>query len=358
MRVRVQPGDNQGVGNYRINFPAAAAAQAGVDIEYPTPGKRLLERRLKVPGNGRTATMQFMPGVDLDCDVLVIQRPSNQVLVDLIPMFQRKGIAIVVDIDDDLAAVHHGNAAKGAEDPRQILRACAIADMVTVSTPPLAARYGAHGRVTVLPNRVPERLLDLSRDSDGRTVGWAGWVGVHPEDLQVTQGGVAQAIKDTGARYLQIGPVDGVRAALGLDEEPDATGGLPLDDYHEALGRLDVGITPLQDSAFNRAKSWLKALELTARGVAVVMSPRPEYSALHGEGVGLVAKDRGRSWRSQVRVLLEDHELRREVACQGREIVRESHTYERAGHLWAEAWSGAVENHRAQARKVGLRVAA
>lgn len=340
-RVQVHPGDDKGVGWARLRWPAIAAKAAGIDVVQA--GELPIVRALR-----RSDRREVIAPGEIDADVLVFQRPSNPELVALIPALQARGHAVVIDVDDDVASVDFANRARIGEDPRLVAKACGLADLVTVSTPALLGRYGSHGRAVVVPNCVPAALLDMPRSADGRTVGWGGWIGTHPHDLQVTHGGVGEAVRRAGARFYMVGPPEGVKAALGLDEEPEYSGGVPVKAYHAALGCLDVGIAPLADTAFNRAKSWLKPIEMTARGVAVVMSPLPEYQRLADEGIGVLAASRARNWRARILDLLSAPALRREMAASGREIVREHHTYEGNGWRWAEAWTAAHENHRAR----------
>jgi glycosyltransferase involved in cell wall biosynthesis len=326
-------------------YPARAAEAEGVRVEL-APDVPIVRAQ-------RKSDMRWVIAPDrVNADVIVLQRPSNPELVALIPALQQQGHAVVVDVDDDVGFDDPASRAAGDESRQMVARACALADMVTVSTPALARRFGAHGRVAVLENCVPERLLGMPHSSDGRTVGWAGWVGTHPHDLQVTHGGVAQALEDTGARFQMIGPPDGVRSALSLAEEPDATGGVPIDSYHRLLGCLDVGIAPLADTAFNAAKSGLKPLEMTARGAAVVMSPRSEYAGLADDGIGVLAADRSRSWRGRVRGLIEDPALRAQMVAHGRRAIAELYTYEGNAWAWVEAWQAAVDRRLAKGRSV------
>lgn len=338
MKVRLYPGDSKGVGTVRVLLPGQAAQQLGVDIETSNRFEIIRAQ------NRRTGRWVIKPD-PIDADVIVLQRPSNPEIVALIPALQKMGVAVVVDVDDDLHAIQADNAARGAENPRLILKACRLADLVTVSTPALARRYAIHGRVRVLPNCVPAALLDMPRDSDGRTVGWAGWTGSHPGDLDITRGGIQSALEDTGGRFQVIGPSDGVQQALDLRDEPSATGGLPLHAYHQALGQLDVGIAPLADNVFNQSKSGLKVLEMAARGAVVIASPRPDYHRLALEGVCQIAGDRARSWRTRVRELLVDVELRGELVADAQWRIRRRHTYETQGQRWVDAWEDAIALH-------------
>lgn len=346
MKVRVHPGDRHGVGHCRILYPAAACQD---DVEIEIADRLPITRAIARDGTER------LIAAELDADVLVFQRPSNPEMVGLIGQLQARGHAVVIDVDDDAHSLNPRNLAAGQESPRMILRACALADLVTVSTPALARRYAPHGRVEILENCVPGALLDMPRTGDGATVGWTGFTGTHPGDLEITHGGVQQALERIpGAHFLQVGPGTGVARALGLAGEPRATGGLQIEDYHRALGALDVGICPLAPTTFNDAKSALKPLEMAARGAAVVLSPRAEYARLSHSGIGVLASDRARSWRARICELLDSAELRAEMSGRARELIAERHTYEGQGWRWAAAWERALQLRHADARHGAL----
>lgn len=349
MKVRLHPGDQRGVGFNRMIWPGTAAgAHPGIEIDF---AQNLAIQRQPAP-NGR----QAIRADPIDADVLVFQRVSNPEVLALLPELQARGHAIVMDVDDDLHSLPTANAAYGQENPRMVLKACALADLVTVTTPALAARYAPHGRYRVLPNCVPAAILDLPRQSDGRTVGWGGWIGTHPGDLPVTRGGVAEAVRRADARFQVVGPGDGVASQLGLDTLT-ATGPLTnvaAFEFEQALGELDVGIVPLADTKFNAAKSWLKGIQYAARGVPFVASPAAEYRKLASEGVGVLAAPRARNWRAQVLELLTNESLRAEMAERGRAVVTEHHTYEANAYQWIEAWDWALKHRRA----MGARAAA
>lgn len=341
------PADKAGCAYVRCEQPLRVSGVEGeIRHEVDMVGRGIRKRRPDGVVVGERIVEQVP--APINADVVVFQRPPHQDTPRFIEHFQRQGIAAVVDVDDDLAALHPHNAAyplhaghvRPDVNARHVARACAVADLVTVSTPALADRYGVHGRVVVLRNCVPEKILDYPRSSDGRTLGWAGRVETHPGDLEVTHGGVGEALGDW--HFHVIGEAKLVREKLHLPKPPTETPWIMnVDDYHRALGTLDVGIAPLGDTKFNAGKSWLKGIEMAARGVPFVASPRVEYEAL---GLGLLAKDRSRTWRSALRRLMDDESLRRELSEQGKEMVRERHTFEGNGHFWAEAWELAIRN--------------
>lgn len=340
MRVIVYTADTSRCG-HRLIWPVEALVGEGADI-----GIIRKDRAGDVAGE-----------IARGADVIVMQRPMLRRFVEAIPRVQAQGIAVVVDIDDDFTALHRGNAvwervhptigvAPGELGSQYLREACRLADLVTVTTPRLVDAYAGHGRAWIVPNHVPASYLDVERVplSDRPVAGWTGSVATHPGDLQVTRGGVARAVETVGAGFHVVGPADGVRERLGLAEEPTSTGWVGLDDYPAAMAQIDVGVVPLQSSAFNEAKSWLKMMEFAALGVPVVGSPtgpNVEFAARHGLALARKPKD----WTRHVRELLVSAEMRADVGGRARESMR-SETIEGNAHLWWEAWEQASQRAR------------
>jgi glycosyltransferase involved in cell wall biosynthesis len=166
----------------------------------------------------------------------------------------------------------------------------------------------------------------------------------------VTYGGAAEAVARADWQFRVVGLPEDVGAQLGFGGPVEGTGPLEIDEWHPSLGQLDVGIVPLASSQFNEAKSTLKGLEYAAHGIPFVASPLPEYEVLAQEGIGLLAKDRGRTWRAQLLRIMQDDVLRAELSQRGRELVRAQHTYETQGALWLDAWESAIDNRRRSSR--------
>lgn len=348
LRVAATSADNQAVGQYRVWEPLRALLKHDLVemIALPTLNIHCKE----------TATGNRVVGVDApDADVLILQRPTNWAIADSIPFFQRAGLAVVIDLDDDIRHTADKHSQRTIYDPRynphenwrHLLRACSHADLVVVSTPALSV-YAPHGRYEVVRNCVPERYLDVERKTDGRTVGWGGTVLNHPGDLLVTNGGVASAVREAGARFMVVGDGSDVRRHLHLDEEPTKTGLISISEYPLRVAEFTVGIAPLERSEFNDAKSFLKLLEYAALSVPFVASANtPEYLYASTFLKGFFVKDRGRSWRRAVLDYLEDPGLRAEHAAHNREEVRANWTMEGQCENWLRAWEHAVDNREA-----------
>lgn len=381
MRVQVHAADLGGCGHYRLLWPAAAleVADPSLELEVLTPDDGIAESfrgRADIPATVAKHgpdTLDRMARYDLDpravvigeleevpdVDVVVLQRPLTAHLVDVVRILQRHGLTVVVEVDDDFDTIHPRNIAHPTVDPRldafrnreHLTAACELADIVVVTTPALAARYGSHGRVRIVPNYVPVRYLHvLPRDREPGDVevrvGWSGSLDTHPGDLEETGGTVGAVLRERGLKFHHIGPPqqERIRRALGLHIDTlYATTGewLPLLKYPVAMAMVDVGLVPLALSPFNEAKSWLKGLEFASVGVPFIASPTGPYRQLHDDhGIGILAAS-PRDWRRELSRLLDDADYRYELGAdyrrRARELTIENHITE-----WADAWQDAM----------------
>lgn len=346
MKVYAYPADLTGCGHYRLIWPADVLRSRGHSVVVRSPDKRH-ELRGAVQDD-RLVDVAF----PRDADVIVLQRVTHRHLVDAVRLLrERYGVAVVIDVDDDLSNIHPSNPAFTAMHPRHgtmpdhswrhTLAACDNATLVQVSTPALLRRYARHGRGVVVRNHVPRSYLDVPHDPALATVGWGGAIHSHPDDLQV-MGPLAARLEREGTSFQLVGPLQNAREVLGLAADPPATGAVDMAGWAGALAaHLGVGVAPLADTVFNHAKSWLKMLEYAAVGIPCVASPRSEYGRLHRLGVGLLA-ERPRDWYRQVTRLVWDAGLRAELSAAGREVAA-ALTIEDNAHRWWDAWTRARE---------------
>lgn len=344
MKVIVYPADAFGCGSFRMRWPGEACAQAGHDVHVVDPK----DRRLRVVMEGN----QVRDVLDVDADVVVLQRVTHAYMAQAVGVMRAKGITVVVDVDDDLSSIHPSNPAWAVHRPgagvhswHNVALACRNASLVTVSTPALLDVYARHGRGHVLPNYLPDYYYGLPRvDSD--TIGWPGSYHSHPNDPESLGGAIARLV-DEGADFMMRGDSTGAGRAFGLAADPPG-GPVSIEEWPRAVASLGVGIAPLADTKFNRAKSWLKPLEMSAVGVPWVASPRAEYQRLHNLGAGVLA-DRPRSWYRELKRLRESPALRMELSEAGRRVADGLRLRDNAWR-WAEAWERAYEMQRATPR--------
>ncbi len=347
MKVYVYPADVYGCGYYRLIWVSRALAKAGHNITLVLPGTHSPHEIQGRIHEGRTVAAS----APADADVMVMQRITHRRLAEAIPLFRSRGIAVVIDMDDDLSHIHPSNPAWHALHPSKhgdfgwdvAQDSCRDATLVTVSTDALTAGYAPHGRVAVLRNCVPENYLQIPH-VDSEVVGWGGALASHPDDLTALGPSMARHTA-AGGQFRVVGPPDGVQEFLGIEQNWSASGGVPMEQWpHQLASDIGIGIAPLADTRFNSAKSYLKPLEYSALGIPWIASPRAEYARLHREGAGLLAK-RPRDWERHCRELAANPVHRKELSEAGREIAAR-HTIEGNAWRWLEAWEQALKIQR------------
>ena len=283
---------------------------------------------------GKTLAVQSLDQrPHLDCAVIVFQRYMDAGLEDAVTAARNNGQIIVNDIDDWFWGLHPKNSAHKLTDPkyspkaniahyRKILLA---SDVIVVSTPFLAARvieWGAQ-RVEIIPNGVDIKIYPQRRHTDRPPViGWAGSVASRSGDLTILRKPFA-TLPDTIAFHHTGDDHNAPSFASETGIHPKRVSTLPLLAPHEYPYGLpfDIGVVPLVDIDFNRAKSNIKGLEYAAAGIPFVASPLPEYVWLaEDHGIGRLAKT-SRDWTKQLAALL-DYDTRRAEAARQHEAVK------------------------------------
>jgi glycosyltransferase involved in cell wall biosynthesis len=333
LRVLGLPGQADGTSYYRFTLPFNHLLRAGHTVHIPGPVDAYVDSPLAA-----------------DSEVLVQQRPHTPQAWDRLKRLAG-GPALVYETDDHILAPDPSGLA-GWLDPqaREATLACLrLADLVTVSTEPLAAALRAQVDVpvVVLPDCIDPALLSLDaadhHDPDDRrrepVVFWAGGSN-HLQDLQL----LADPIRELGGdRFdLHLAGVD-YRPILGgrgrfSPWQPD------IWDYYRTVD-ADIGLAPLADTAFNRARAPIRAIEWGALGVPVIASAIPPYADYirHGE-TGLLA-DSPTAWVEAVRWLVNDPDARRELGAKARQQASEQ-TIREHGPRWAATYQQAATRRR------------
>jgi len=303
---------------------------------------------------------QVLTGVQVpaDADVIVLQRPAHPLQPQMVDMLRQNGIAVVVDMDDDMSTIHPDNIAftmyrhRSTSSPlswKWAEESCRRATLVTATTPALLRRYANPGRGLILENYIPGTCLTYDKPITGN-FGWAGTTKSHPNDLQVTGQAVQQLI-DEGQQFRVVGGQSKVKECLRLRDMPTVTGSVELNQWVRVIAETyDVGMIPLAPTAFNAGKSCLKGKEHMAVGIPFVYSPREDYRKLNrASGCGLPAETT-KQWYAQLKRLLTDEVLWKEQSEMGRTYMQDQ-TYEAQAWRWMSAWEEAFRIERGGSRR-------
>lgn len=351
MKVLLLAADQGGCAKYRVREPARVT-EGMIDVEV---SNMLPVEAIKDTRTGLTTIKE----VHSDADLIVFQRPLDNAMSSALIQAKKQGIAVAVEMDDDLSSTHpknmahrffHGHLDTGIQ---WLWRATQNADFIIASTPALLDRYAPSGNGVVVRNCVPESIFDITpryeRSDHTSMIGWTGSVASHPTDLLATKGAVAEAITSRRAKgrdlaFSVVGEMDHVYDHLQLpDSVPHYTPGwLSLDEYYEGIAScMDVGIVPLELNLFNKSKSYLKGLEMAALGVPFVASNTYEYEVFEAYGIGQTAANPS-DWRRKLGRLIDNRTQTVSLAKDYRDKIREEYTYEHNAEQWVRAWESAI----------------
>jgi len=108
------------------------------------------------------------------------------------------------------------------------------------------------------------------------------------------------------------------------------------DEIPSELTTFDVGVYPLLDNEWNKGKCGLKALEYMSAGIVSVCSDVGENKYFVKDGKdGLLARTPD-EWETKLRALIENTQLKRQIALNGRKTVEEKYSIHVAGKKLAK----------------------
>jgi len=237
-------------------------------------------------------------------DVLVFKLVMHQSVADAIPIAQANGQKIVVDIDDFHEGLSASNQAFKATDPtanpvsnrEHYFRIIDQADALITATPFLHDYYQAQGkRVYLIRNGIDLDRWTPRKDFAGRmpTIGWVGATPWRSNDLEQMHPFLNDFMSQHHLNFHHAGHINGApRAAdqMGLTVKNTREPMRLIHDYPRMFRKIDIGLVPLSNVDFNRAKSFQKGLEYAAAGIPFIASPAPEYEYLEQCGIGRVAR--------------------------------------------------------------------
>lgn len=283
-------------------------------------------------------------------DVALIARYAGADARTLVKQLRQAGAAVVWDLDD---SVHQGNASKRSSRNVQRMQAdvramLQLADVVTTTNEELAEEHRALGArcVHAIANHLGDHYAGLERrPHDGLVLGWAAWSD-HQTDWQ------RLGLHETVCRLLDAHPALRVESVglVNLELPPERytrTDAVPFAQLARELTRFDIGIAPIVDTPFNRARSDIKVKEYAAAGAAWLASPIGPYAGLGEREGGRLVPDDG--WYEGIDALVSKPRLHRKLAKRGRRWAAEQLLAKNV-QPWETALMEAVERARSRRR--------
>jgi glycosyltransferase involved in cell wall biosynthesis len=359
---RIATGEMGGVGYYRCYGPAKALRKKGIKVDvFGYEMSYMISK-----DNPFESLKRIFKGYDL----VVTKQIDTENGGRFIGACKEAGVPLVMDLDDLISEVDEDNPAhelgygKDGEKRARALSALSMCDALFASSEPLAKEYTkvmkeAYGKdmpTYVLPNCCdPDIWKRIKREDDKWIiVGWQGSI-THDSDLRI----VLPVMKKLLLKYdnLIFSLTGGVRQEtydkdfvenfgqellkrVVINKGTQTFNSFPS---YLASHQWDIGICPLKDTKFTRAKSHIKWLENSLVRVPTIASKVYPYcesvkgiKTIEDNKTGLLVSTE-EEWENALTSLIEDKQKRFYLARDSHNFVKENWTYDKNIHLWIEA---------------------
>jgi glycosyltransferase involved in cell wall biosynthesis len=296
---------------YRVlaHVPALEAAGFSVRVRHP----------LAAGGDlGRLADLVRDSVGPAGEDVLFVHRKTYP------PPFSRslsrKGRAFVFDMDDALDLPPPGRELDEAVITRYLKNFEATirdADLVLCGNAELAAKV-AHGRTAIVPTPIDTTRFapGAVKPATGPTLGWVG----HSDNLPYLAS-LAGPLRELARKHPALKLVVAADRPIKIPGVTVEFREWRLEDEVVCFNDFAVGLMPLEDTPWARAKCAFKAIQYMALGIPTVASPVGMNRELIKDGVNGFLPGDSAGWLTALDALLGDDHLRRKIAAEGRATV-------------------------------------
>jgi glycosyltransferase involved in cell wall biosynthesis len=287
-------------------------------------------------------------------DIVVLKLMMLENILESIPIAQKIGQKIVIDVDDFHEGLEKTNMAYIATDPKtnpknnreHYFKSMELADALITSTPFLKDFYSKkypNKPIYMVRNAVDLQHFGMRKDKSDKwpVIGWVGATPWRSGDLETLNPFVGEFIEKNELRFHHSGHIINaptVQQQMSIPPKRYSSEGMqPILSYRNMFNRIDIGLVPLREVEFNRAKSFIKGLEYAAAGVPFIAEGIEEYNVLTKEyGIGRVANTQ-EEWLSHLEEL-KNQKVRNIERQNNYKLLKEFHTMEKRGPEWDKVY--------------------
>ena len=291
-----------------------------------------------------------------DSDIVIIQRQAaRKELADhifrLAGQLKKK---VIIEMDDLLINTPPSNIhARCLEEMRDgIIKSLKKSDAVTCTTPALRRHLTDYARkVFILPNYIDMDIWrngkEIEKKQKDKTVIAFTGTPTHVDDLKMITPAIKEILTRHGEKVEfrfwgcitdELKSMDGVIFVKEL-----------IPDYREYARTLrdsgiDIAVSPLEDNVFNECKSNIKFLEYSICKIPGIYSNITPYanSIINGE-TGIICDDDTDSWYKAMVKLIEERDVRNQIAENAYKEVLEKYTLEANAYKWYDLYKTLVD---------------
>ncbi|ACK84797.1 glycosyltransferase [Methylorubrum extorquens] len=254
--------------------------------------------------------------------------PDPEQALRILDACSERDLPIVYDLDDDLVDVPDDHIYADYLLPRRevVQRFIGAADLVTVSTQPLAEKPGLMaGRCIVIPNALDDRTWSpvaidtrspLSGEGEAVRLLYFGTV-THDDEYRM----ILPALLSLKEAYDDAIEIDLVGVTtdtlpIGLNRLVPPNSSYPaVAQWLSSQARWEIGLAPLRENSFNDVKSNIKLLDYAALRLAIVASNVPPYRGHFADAGGALLVDNSvDAWFDALTTLIASSAIRNRMA--------------------------------------------
>lgn len=301
-------------------------------------------------------------GDTMGANIVVMEMLTSHAMVETA---KNMGAKVIYEADDVVLDAY-GRERKNLMHVDKEFRSSAIetirkADALTVATEAMKENYSqfTDAPIYVLPILMdydvyggPASIELPKRNTDEIRIGWFGGKG-HFEDLKMVLPAIKEVLeRDKRVKFIYCGYGGMESESLAMEQHwgedvlkdiprhrREFVPGAPEDFWpqkHRFLD-LDIGIAPLIDDYFNRAKCYTKWMEYSVYQTPTVVSPVVYGKVVEHGKTGLIANSVG-EWKNHLLALVQDEALRKKIGIAASQEVHEHHNIEHIWNNWVQVY--------------------
>lgn len=277
-------------------------------------------------------------------DVIFMQRVNHEHFLKLIPYWKSLGKKIVLDMDDNLWEIPHGNLAKkhyNDEILNRIIDIIKMCDALVCSTEPLAHYYSQWNQnIFISPNMIFDVFpFKEQTPKDKVRIGWAGSYTHAFEFPDELDRHLKMMFKYNKIESVVSGfdgklPKQHHKQVAELFKFSEKHPWAKYDEWLNYLNNLnlDIGYAVVEKNIFNECKSNVKFLEYSACSIPMIAASCYAYEDTieHGK-TGFLVRNNKTDWKEYINLLSENINLRNEIAYNAWSYIKDNYTYKYSG---------------------------
>lgn len=295
------------------------------------PARALSKSGLPVKVSLRLDPADLKPGAQVPAIFVFANPHYSPELSAAVEQCLQAGKRVVIDLDYNYHHFPPKNAGYDTIGPGNAAALITLetllkkVELLTVPTPALAEQYKKYARrVEVVPHSWARSDILWEKPAPKRSTINLGVTSLHtmPQDARIIKSSIQRILGETPEALLVIGGDMSLNEAFSSipdDRKTFVPSGL-VKDYPYLLANFDILLVPLEENPFNKSRPDLPLMEAGVRRIPWVATPIPAFNAW--SSAGLLVEKRA-DWYAQIRKLLKDAGLRRQLGEAGRAKAEE-----------------------------------